>query len=211
MLIIYQADSKQIQDKKSLKKLFEELPVNLHKRALRYKFKKDAYNFVVGRLLLKRGLEELGKVDQFEHIAYQKSGKPYLKDVFFNISHSGNLVICVLSTKGFVGIDIEKTREVKLNDFEAWFTKKEWLEINNTPSPLQKFYWYWTRKESIIKALGVNLSYLNKIEIDATKDYFIENGKKWYLKDLDFGSGYFGALCSEVVIEGINQYTIRIN
>jgi 4'-phosphopantetheinyl transferase len=208
MLTIYQADAKRIQGEKSLEKLLEKLPVDMHKRALRYKFKKDAYNFVVGRLLLKRGLEALGKVDQFERIAYQTSGKPFLDDVFFNISHSGDLVVCVLSTKGVVGIDIEKIKEVKLEDFDAWFSKKEWTEINNASSPLQKFYWYWTRKESIIKALGVTLSYLHKIEVDATKDHFIENGKKWYLKDLDFGAGYFGALCSEVEIAGFDQKTI---
>jgi 4'-phosphopantetheinyl transferase len=208
MLTIYQADAKRIQGEKSLEKLLEKLPVDMHKRALRYKFKKDAYNFVVGRLLLKRGLEALGKVDQFERIAYQTSGKPFLDDVFFNISHSGDLVVCVLSTKGVVGIDIEKIKEVKLEDFDAWFSKKEWTEINNASSPLQKFYWYWARKESIIKALGVTLSYLHKIEVDATKDHFIENGKKWYLKDLDFGAGYFGALCSEVEIAGFDQKTI---
>ena len=208
MQIIYQADSKQYQAKDSLEKLLEKLPLIMHKRALRFKFKEDAYNFVVGRLLLKKGLEELDMLDQFEHIAYQKSGKPYLEDVFFNISHSGDLVVCVLSTKGVVGIDIEKAREVKLDDFDSWFTQKEWAEINNAAVPLHKFYWYWTRKESIIKALGVTLSYLHKIEVDATKDHFHENGKKWYLKDLDFGKGYFGALCSEVEITGFNQKTI---
>ena len=200
MQTIYQADSKRYQAKESLEKLLEKLPLNMHERALRYKFKDDAYNYVVGRLLLKKGLEELGMGDQLQNITFQKSGKPYLKDVFFNISHSENKVVCALSTKGMVGIDIEKIKEVKLEDFDAWFSKKEWAEINKASSPLQKFYWYWTRKESIIKALGVTLSYLHKIEIDATKDHFTEDGKKWYLKDLDFGSGYCSALCSEVEI-----------
>lgn len=200
MQIIYQADSKQYQAKESLEKLLEKLPLNMHERALRYKFKDDAYNFVVGRLLLKKGLEDLGIGDQLQNITCQKSGKPNLKDVFFNISHTGNLVVCALSTEGIIGIDIEKIKEVKLDDFDAWFSKKEWTEISKASSSLQKFYWYWTRKESIIKALGVTLSYLHKIEVDATKDHFIENGKKWYLKDLDFGSGYCAALCSEVKI-----------
>ena len=111
MLTIYQADTKRFQAEKSLEKLLEELPLNMHKKAIRYKFKEDAYNFIVGRLLLKKGLEELGMVDQLQHIAYRNSGKPYLKDVFFNISHSGNLVVCALSTKGVVGIDIEKTKD----------------------------------------------------------------------------------------------------
>ena len=197
MIRIYRADSNQVRKDKALNDLLRDLPEKMHERANRYKFEKDAYNFILGRLLLKKGLKALGKEDQFEHIDYHESGKPFLEDVFFNISHTENLVVCALSTKGELGIDIEKVKPVKLNDFEAWFTKNEWAEINKAPSPLQKFYWYWTRKESVLKALGVNLSYLHKIEIDASKDHFIENGIKWWLKDLDFGTTYYGALCSE--------------
>jgi len=203
MICIHQADSNQVRKDKALNNLLLDLPENMHERANRYKFEEDAYNFVLGRLLLKKGLTALGKEDQFEHIQYHESGKPFLEDVFFNISHTENLVVCALSSKGEIGIDIEKVKEVKLDDFDAWFTKKEWAKINNSPSPLQKFYWYWTRKESVLKALGVNLSYLHKIEIDATKDHFIENGKKWWLKDVDFGTGFSGALCSEHPIIGL--------
>jgi len=85
----------------------------------------------------------------------------------------------------------------------AFFTEKEWTEINSASSPSDKFYWFWTRKESIIKALGVNLSHLHKIEVDAAKDHFIENDKKWFLNDLDFGEGFCGALCSEFPIQEI--------
>ena len=197
MIRIYQADSDQVRKDKTLNNLLRVLPEKMHERANRYKFERDAYNFVLGRLLLKIGLEEHGKIDQFEHIEYKESGKPFLKDVFFNISHTDNLVVCALSTDGEIGIDVEKVKQVKLDDFEPWFTIREWKEINNASLPLQKFYWYWTRKESVLKALGVNLSYLHEIEIDATKDHFIENEKKWFIKDLDFAPGFFGALCSE--------------
>ncbi len=208
MIRIYQADSDQVRKDKALNNLLRVLPEKMHERANRYKFERDAYNFVLGRLLLKIGLEEHGKIDQFEHIEYKESGKPFLKDVFFNISHTDNLVVCALSTDGDIGIDIEKVKQVKLDDFDAWFTKKEWAEINNSPSPFQKFYWYWTRKESIIKALGVNLSYLHEIEIDATKDHFLKNEKKWWLKDIDPGTDFIGALCSETPISDLKQIVI---
>jgi len=200
MLYIYQADSERLRQKKELKNLLKELPGQMHERAFRYKFEQDAYNFVLGRLLLKKGLEELGLGNQLDHLAFQKDGKPFLEDVFFNISHSDNLVVCALSIKGAIGIDVEKEKQVTLDNFKPWFTVREWDDITNSTSPIRKFYWYWTRKESIIKALGVKLSYLNQIELDVTQDFFIENGKKWYLKDLNFGSDYFGALCSEIAI-----------
>ena len=121
-----------------------------------------------------------------------------MEDIYFNISHSENLVVCALSKTGAIGIDVEKEKPVNLEDFKPWFTVKEWTDMSKSPSPIQQFFWYWTRKESIIKALGVNLSYLNQIELDATQKLFIDKGKKWYLNDLDFGTGFFGALCSEV-------------
>ncbi len=200
MIYIYKADSKRLQQKKEFKNLLGELPDYMQKRAFRYKFEQDAYNFLLGRLLLKKGLNELGMGNQLDHISYQKDGKPFLEDVFFNISHSENLVVCVLSKNGAVGIDVEKEKPVTLKNFKPWFTGREWSDINNAAAPIRKFYWYWTRKESIIKALGVKLSYLHQIELDATQDFFIENGKKWYLKDIDFGTDYFGALCSEIEI-----------
>ena len=201
MIFIYQADSSPLKLGNKVEKLLQELPKCLHERALRYKFEEDALNFILGRLLLKKGLEKLGLGDQLEQVAYHKNGKPYLPTVAFNISHTKNKVVCALSTDGRVGIDIEKEKVIGLEDFKTWwYSEKEWGDITAAEHTSQKFYWYWTRKESIIKALGVTLAYLHEIELDPTKDFFIENEKQWHLRDLDFGEGYYGAICSEVDI-----------
>ena len=197
MIYLYHADSEQLKNKHELFSLLKELPKNMHERALRYHFKQDANNYVLGRLLLKRGLVAIGLGNKFQNISFQEDGKPIIEGIHFNISHSGSLVVCAISTEGIIGIDVEKEKQVNLEDFKSWFTNTEWFDINNASKPIQKFYWYWTRKESVIKALGVKLSYLHKIELDASQDFIIENTKKWYLKDLDFGPGFFGALCAE--------------
>ena len=198
MFKIYQTNSSLIQEKYSLSELLEKMPDAIKERALRYKFEADAYQFVVGRLLLRYGLKEMGFDDLLDKIYILENGKPYLEKLSFNISHSGNIVVCVLADLGQVGIDIEQHKQIKLSDFEAFFTPKEWIDIDTAENPLQKFFMYWTRKESIIKALGVNLSYLHQIEIDLAKNYFIEKEQYWYLYDLDFGEGYTGALCSDI-------------
>lgn len=200
MISIYKTKYELIPEKEIINQMLFDLPETLHLRAKRYILEIDAYNFILGRLLLKKGLEKLGIAEHFNQIEYQKNGKPFLKNVFFNISHTDNLVVCAVSTKGEIGIDVEKRKTVEVSDFKSSFSIAEWTRINNSKSPLEQFYWYWTRKESIIKALGINLSYLHLIEVDASKDYFIDNGKKWYLKSLDFGTGYEGALCSEYPI-----------
>jgi 4'-phosphopantetheinyl transferase len=200
MLFIYQAKYEVIPEKEEFDKLLLELPEQLLERATRYKFKKDTYNFVLGRKLLKKGLENLGMLEHFDKITYQKNGKPILKNVFFNISHTENLVVCAISDEGEIGIDVEKVKTTELTDFKPWFSKTEWIEIYKTTSPIDRFFWYWTRKESIIKAMGVDLSYLHQIEVDASKDYFVEKGKKWHLKSLELGAEFCGALCSEFPI-----------
>jgi len=198
MYKIYQTNSLLIQEKYSLAELLKNMPAAIQKRACRYKFEIDGYQFVVGRLLLKYGLREMGRSDLLDQITYLENDKPHLDSISFNISHSGNLVVCMLAEQGQIGIDIEHFKQLELIDFEAFFTAREWVDINNASSPLQKFFWYWTRKESIIKALGVNLSYLHQIEIDASKDHFSQKEHLWFLQDLDFGPNYYGALCADV-------------
>ncbi len=75
----------------------------------------------------------------------------------FNISHSGNRVVCILSTQGRVGIDLEETGDIAIDDFQSQFTTAEWAAITGSSMPLQTFYHYWTAKESLIKADGKGL------------------------------------------------------
>jgi len=203
MLTIYQNEFEGIPEKELIEQLLLSLPENTHERAKRYIFEKDAYNFLMGRILLKKGLEDLGMAGQFHQIGYMKTGKPFLKNVFFNISHTDNLVVCAISNEGEIGIDVEKMNPLELSDFKASFTNDEWEAINTSPFPVKQFYWYWTRKESIIKALGVGLSHLHLLEIDPSKNHFNANGKKWHLEGLGFGTGFSGALCSESPITGL--------
>lgn len=209
MIKIYHADSNFFQEQFKLEELLNFLPTSLHARAFRYRMPQDAFNYVLGKLMLKKGLEEFGLDSDLEKIRFNKNEKPILDQVYFNISHSGNYVVCAITQAGEIGIDIEKPRSISLEDFEMNFTKKEWNHITTHAFPLKKFYWYWVRKESIIKALGVNLSYLNQIELEAGKDFFINQGKKWFLKDLYFGDDCFFAICSEVEFEKVNMIEFK--
>jgi len=210
MLKIYHADSQSFREKYDLEILLEQLPESLHAKAYRYRRPQDAYNFALGRLMLKQGLAELGKDNNLEKIYFNDNEKPMLSDVFFNISHSADLVVCALTQDGEIGIDVEREKEIDLKDFKKSFTPKEWKHITAHSFPLKKFFWYWVRKESIIKALGVKLSYMNLIELEASKDFFIEKNKKWFLRDLDFDGKYFFAICSEVEFEKVELNAFEI-
>ena len=91
-------------------------------------------------------------------------GKPYLSyypDFQYNISHSGNWVVAAVSDKS-LGIDVEQIRD--LDDFmdiaKRFYSEKEYVFLleGEETTRLASFYDIWTKKESLIKAIGEGLS-----------------------------------------------------
>ena len=152
---------------------------------------------MVGRLLLKNGLDSLGYDDDLDKIEFQTNEKPSLPDVQFNISHSDHRVVCAFANEGRIGVDIEKIVPIDFDDFTSMFSALEWKSIRASENPLRSFYWFWTRKESIIKALGFNLKYLHQIELDVTVDHIVVDGTQLFLQELDFGDGFVATVCCE--------------
>ena len=93
-------------------------------------------------------------------MSFKKNGKPVLPGIHFNISHSDHQVICAFSKEGLLGVDLEKINPINFENFTSMFSSQEWAAIKSANDPLWAFYWFWTRKESIIKVLGRKLSYL---------------------------------------------------
>ncbi|MFT4664112.1 MAG: 4'-phosphopantetheinyl transferase [Polaribacter sp.] len=182
---IYHADSRKLIAEQSLSSLYEGVPPEVKERAERFRFPRDAYNFVNGRILLQKGLRELGLDDDLSKIQYQENGKPQLDGVYFNISHSDHRVVCVLSTEGEIGVDVEVRGTIELESFVNYFTETEWSDINEADDPIGRFYFYWTRKEAVIKALGVTLSWLHDIELDAKGERFEFGGREWVLEEVE--------------------------
>ncbi|HHH50205.1 MAG TPA: hypothetical protein ENK52_04420, partial [Saprospiraceae bacterium] len=59
-LLLYTANSASFIGKVELRELLKKLPESMHEKALRFRFDRDAYNYVLGRLLLKKGLKQFG-------------------------------------------------------------------------------------------------------------------------------------------------------
>ncbi|MEM5637751.1 hypothetical protein AAHH71_00270 [Bacillus toyonensis] len=63
---------------------------------------------------------------------YNKYGKPdWVEDKFFcfNISHSGDWIVCIVGNTS-VGIDIEQIRPIKLETISQVFSMKEIEDLN---------------------------------------------------------------------------------
>lgn len=200
---LYHCYTESIMRQYSLHDLLTQIPASFHERALRYKSEISVYNYVIGRLLIKKGMQDLNLDQDLEKIKLSANGKPFIPGVYFNISHSEYQVICSFSKDVEHGVDIEKITPVDFEDFDSMFTIKEWDVIKSSEDPLRSFYWFWTRKESIIKALGFTLGHLHQIELDVTLDYFVVEGKKWFLREVDFEEGYVVSVCSEEAVSKI--------
>ncbi|MGI6006372.1 MAG: 4'-phosphopantetheinyl transferase family protein [Ruminococcus sp.] len=111
-----------------------------------------------GRKLLARGLQELyGLVIPEEEIITAEEGKPFFRNyphIHFNISHSGEYVVCALGPEE-LGIDIERYREVNYRRVGRKFlTEEEWIIWEKSPDPRKYFFDQWVRREAYLKWKG---------------------------------------------------------
>lgn len=82
-------------------------------------------------------------------IQYTDFGKPYYKELVYNISHDAELIIIVYFETGSVGVDIMKCKHINFHQYRDYFTKREFFNL--TPD---NFLSYWCAKEAFLKAIG---------------------------------------------------------
>ena len=126
---------------------------------------------ICGRLLLLRGLQELGYDQLFPHnknpeqllealaASLKKGpyGKPYLAgypEIHFNISHSGGWAVCALASMP-CGVDIQERRSIRSRRMvERTMNAREQRQIQEAEDGTGEFIKLWTYKESCIKLSG---------------------------------------------------------
>lgn len=120
--------------------------------------------FIVSRVLLKFCLARVLNTDVASiNFIYGPFGKPYVNfdGVFFNTSKRKNFFSILISSRE-CGVDIEIPTPINIDIVSHhFFTANEQYVISqqaNIRNKSLKFYDIWVRKESIIKALGGQLS-----------------------------------------------------
>ena len=116
-------------------------------------------------------------------ISYNKYGKPYIDGMYFNISHSNNMIAIAISDNE-VGIDIEAEsnfiRQLDSKYFSKWLSENELIEFNLANDKLHFLAKTWTKKEAILKFKGIGIQNYKELKnIDGNTDaYEIEDEKK---------------------------------
>jgi 4'-phosphopantetheinyl transferase len=80
----------------------------------------------------------------------------------FNLSHTRGLILCAVTGAAAIGADVEhvEARRSSLDIAERYFAPDESSELKSLPAERQtdRFFHYWTLKESYIKARGKGLA-----------------------------------------------------
>ncbi len=157
MVQVYVADITNLPDITEQSEVFQQLPV-WRQQKIRYLQQPQSRKQSVGAgLLLHKVLARYGISSQEVYLGEQ--GKPEVKGLHFNLSHSGDLVVCAVGDK-LVGCDVELQREVPRSLAERFFCEreKEYLSRFIGEGYMQEFFRLWTAKESYVKMTGEGMS-----------------------------------------------------
>lgn len=145
-----------------INRIMTKVPQRRRDKAARFKFDNDRIRCLAAYLLATFAICSFSGCESGDiKIARGEYGKPeliYPKGCFFNISHSGDYVVCAVSDKP-VGIDIQEKSRDCIDIAQRYFAPDEYKYIINLPEDLRlgAFYEIWSLKESYIKALGMGL------------------------------------------------------
>lgn len=201
--VTYYSDTSSLRDQSAYSRYYNGLPDFRKQKADRFVFEKDRLLSVGVWLLLRRGLEDLGEdIDSLE-FDETENGKPYIRnsDIRFNLSHSHDRVMCVLSDHD-VGCDVEMISPIDMNVARRFFYGSEYDMILAETDPIRRhelFYRFWTLKESFMKATGLGFRLpLDSFRIDLGDAVTVEqhvDGSEYRFAEYDVNDGCRYAVC----------------
>ena len=156
------------------------LSLSERERAARFARLIDGAAFITARATLRRLLADATGLDATElQLERDARGRPYLvadghDAMDFNLSHSGALAAIGIAFGGRIGVDVEQHGAARaLRDLVPQVMgprESEVLSRLDGEQFAREFYECWTRKEAVIKALGIGLEFpLQSIDVPAVE------------------------------------------
>ena len=128
-----------------------------YERICRNKSEENRYRLMSAGMLIKDVCDKMGIENPT--VMHDEHGKPYIEghpECYFNLSHSGKLVVMAYGDKP-VGIDIQETRNVTESFGKRILNESEYDAYEMTDPKTMCFV--WTIKEAYSKLIGLGLSY----------------------------------------------------
>lgn len=182
-------------EEKRYKKLFTKLSQSRQIKVNSFYNENDKIISTLTEIFIKYCLEQyIGKKLIKLELIYNNYGKPRLKDfpnIYFNISHSGNIIVCSVNNQQ-LGIDVEKVKKFDFNIIDMFCNVNDINHLKDVINKNIALYKIWTAKEAFLKFKGtglvddiknISINYLNqdivminnfiKINYFWIKDYLI--------------------------------------
>lgn len=197
------------------------LSENERKQQQQFHFARDRHRYLITRALTRTVLSRYTSVPADQLVfASNEFGKPHIANesglnqaISFNITHADNLILIGVTRDSALGIDTENSqdREISQDLAEYSFATEEVADFLAQPVEYQqqRFFEFWTLKESYIKARGMGLSIPLKqfsfrlrhkegveFAIDALQNDVPERWRFWQFRLVD---DYMVAVCAEKI------------
>jgi 4'-phosphopantetheinyl transferase len=189
------------------------------RQQLHFHFERDRHRYLVTRAMVRTVLSKYVAIaPSCWRFVINDYGRPSIatehaaaRGIEFNVSHTDGLVVIGVTRERAIGVDVEnvRTREADIEIADRYFAPEEVLELRALPDERQKqrFFEYWTLKESYIKARGLGLSIpLDRFafhledpeQIRLTIDPGLEDyAGRWWFWQLKVDHDHLTALCAE--------------
>ncbi|MEE3469331.1 MAG: 4'-phosphopantetheinyl transferase superfamily protein [Butyrivibrio hungatei] len=177
-------------------------------RIMRFHFIEDKKRALAGILLSKYAIAKVFGISLDEiRVEKNKYGKPHVvgkRGVHFNISHSGDYVVCAVAGSP-VGIDVQEISGQNLDVADRFFSQEERdaLAMCEGDAKRKLFYEIWSLKEAYIKCIGMGLSKpLDEFGVfkEAGKYRLIDKGERieeYHFCKYDIDERYSLCVCSQ--------------
>lgn len=223
----------EIRDPALLRRYRSLLSEDERRKCARYRFEKDHHTCLVTRALLRTTLSRYVDVpaDAWRFVT-NDYGCPAIDEprearfLRFNLSHTPGLVVCLVARGRDLGVDVEdRTRRGSLLEVaDRFFSPFEVTALRGLPpeQQLDRFFLYWTLKESYIKARGMGLAIpLAQFSFELDRDVAVEHGiqarfdprleddpERWQFTVLSYGRRH--AIASSLRRRGAGEAELRL-
>lgn len=147
----------------------------------------------------------------------------HVRGLCFNVSHTRGVIAVAIARDRELGIDIEHTnaRHVSLDVAHHFFSPIEVSELSCVPPDRQqdRFFEYWTLKESYIKARGMGLSlpldhfsfgFSPPGTVDLSTDADLQDrADRWSFWQYRLSTDYLMAICAERFLDDVPVISMR--
>lgn len=221
----------EVGDERLLAELRGLLAADEREKEPRFYFADDRKRYLLTRAMVRSVLSRYADVAPREWtFAANAYGRPEIANAHpdteglsFNLSHTRGLIVLGVSRGRALGVDVENlaVRQPSIDIANRFFSPAEVGELARVPAQRQheRFFEYWTFKESYIKARGMGLSipldrfgfaYPHENAVSLSVDAELgDSAERWEFWQYRPTADYLLAICAERLGDGVPELKLR--